>query len=146
MLSKLKLSNATRKPAEQTPEQYMRSLLVAHLTEQREMAAAMLQGRVYQRMHAAHMMDPETGNKITTQRPARLRAWYWQDSAGKWFIELRYGNNVLALAKDKFAVEVGPRENLEETIKALIEAVQAGELDAAMKTAVEKRKAQRSKD
>ena len=145
MLAKLKLTNTTRKPVEQTPEQRMRSLLVAHLEEQREMAAAMLQGRAYQRMQTIHKVDVETGNKVAMQRPARLQAWYWQDSTGKWLIELRYGNTVLALAKDKCAVEVGPREKLEETFKALIEAVQAGELDAAMKAAVEQRKGQRKK-
>ncbi|HLO76814.1 MAG TPA: hypothetical protein VK196_10210 [Magnetospirillum sp.] len=45
ILTKLKLANASRKPVEETPEERMRNRMVAHLTEQLEMATALAEGR-----------------------------------------------------------------------------------------------------
>lgn len=50
-LTKLKLANASRKPVEETPEERMRGRMVAHLTEQLEMAKALVEGRAYKATH-----------------------------------------------------------------------------------------------
>jgi hypothetical protein len=46
-LTKLKLANASRKPAEETPRERMRSRMTEHLTEQLAMATALVEGRPY---------------------------------------------------------------------------------------------------
>lgn len=82
---------------------------------------------------------------LATIRPTRQGSrqrtlTYWHDLSGKWFIELRYANAVLALGKDQNAIEVGTKDKLVPTIQTVIDAVKAGELDAAMKAALAARK------
>lgn len=139
LLTKLKLSNANRKPVEETPEQRMRNRMVAHLSEQLEMAKAMISGGTYAATRVVKQKD-ENGNSVTVERAKRLRPAYWHDLTGKWFIELRYANAVLMLGKDQSAIEVGAKDRLVPTIETVIEAVKAGELDEAMKAALATRK------
>lgn len=97
-LTKLKLANASRKPVEETPEERMRNRMVAHLTDQLEMATALAEGRPYKATRTVREKG-EDGATVTVEREKRLRPWYWHDLSGKWFIELRYANTVLALGK-----------------------------------------------
>lgn len=60
--------------------------------------------------------------------------------SGKWFIELRYANTVLALSKEQNAIEIGTKDKLVPTMQTIIDAVKAGGLDAAMKAALAARK------
>ena len=138
-LTKLKLANASRKPVEETPEERMRNRMVAHLTEQLEMATALAEGRPYKATRTVREKG-EGGTTVTVEREKRLRPWYWHDLSGKWFIELRYANTILVLGKDQNAIEIGTKDKLVPTIQTVIEAVKAGELDAAMKAALAARK------
>lgn len=138
-LTKLKLANASRKPVEETPEQRMRGRMLVHLTEQLEMATALVEGRAYKATRTVREKG-EDGATVTVELEKRLRPWYWHDLTGKWFIELRYANTVLALGKDQNAIEIGTRDKLVPTIQTVIDAVSAGELDAAMKAALSMRK------
>jgi hypothetical protein len=138
-LTKLKLTNATRKPVEETPEQRMRGRMIAHLSEQLEMAKAIIEGRTYSATRTIRQKD-EHGQSVTVERAKRLRPAYWHDLSGKWFLELRYANAVLVLGKDQTAIEVGAKDRLVPTIETVIEAVKAGELDEAMKAALATRK------
>lgn len=138
-LTKLKLASASRKPVEETPEQRMRGRMVEHLTEQLEMATALVENRVYKATRTVREKG-EDGTTVTVEREKRLRPWYWHDLTGKWFIELRYANTILSLGKDQNAIEVGARDKLVPTIQTVIDAVKAGELDAAMKAALAARK------
>ncbi len=68
--------------------------------------------------------------------PKRFRAWYWHDISGVWFLEVRYGARSLKLSKSgATSIVVGEQENLVDIIGTLIEAVRAGELDAAIEEA-----------
>jgi len=82
----------------------------------------------------------DTGNSVSVEREKRLRPWYWHDIDGKWFLELRHGTVVLTLAKDQNAIKVGTKDKLVTTIETVMEAVKAGELDAAMNVALASRK------
>jgi len=138
-LTKLKLTSANRKPVEETPEQRMRNQLLEHLREQLEMARALNEGRVFKAMRTVRQKD-EAGNSVSVEREKRLRPWYWHDLDGKWFLELRHSNVVLALGKDQNAIEAGTKDKLVPTIETVMEAVKAGELDEAMKAALATRK------
>ena len=138
-LTKLKLTNATRKPVEETPEQRMRRRMIAHLSEQLEMAKALVEGRIYSATRSIKQKD-ENGATVTIERAKRLRPAYWHDLGGRWFLELRYANAVLVLGKDQTAIEVGTKDRLVPTIETVIEAVKAGELDQAMQAALATRR------
>lgn len=138
-LTKLKLTSANRKPVEETPEQRMRNRMLEHLNEQLEMARALIEGRVYKATRIVRQKD-DAGNAVSVERDKRLRPWYWHDLDGKWFLELRHANVVLALGKDQNAIEVGAKDKLVPTIETVMEAVKGGELDMAMKAALASRK------
>lgn len=138
-LTKLKLSSTTRTTADASPEQRMRSRLLEHLTQQLEMANALMEARPFKVVQSVRQKT-EDGQVVTVEREKRLRPWYWHDVTGKWFLEVRYANKTLLLGKDQNAIEVGPKDNLVPTIQTVIEAVEAGELDAAMKAVLAQRK------
>ena len=72
------------------------------------------------------------GSKALVDSPKRVKRWWQMDSAGNTFLIVRYGARVLELEKGKPAIAVGGRDKLEATITAVMDAVAAGELDAAI--------------
>jgi hypothetical protein len=71
--------------------------------------------------------------------PKRFRACYWHDISGVWFLEVRYGARALKLNKSgATSIVVGERDKLVDTIRTVIEAVRAGELDAAIEAAAKR--------
>ena len=68
--------------------------------------------------------------------PKRFRAWFWHDISGVWFLEVRYGARALKLSKaGATSIVVGEQDKLVDIIGTVIEAVRAGELDAAIEEA-----------
>ena len=137
-MAKLKLSAVTRKVEQVSAEQNMRQRMLDHLGEQLSIAKAMLDGTAFTVKQTRYRTD-ENGERRATEHSKRLRQWFWHDATGKWFLELRYGSAVLMLDKDKSSIEVGAKEKLTETLEMVMEAVKAGELDAAMNNAALKR-------
>ena len=137
-MAKLKLSAVTRKVEQVSAEQNMRQRMLDHLGEQLNIAKAMLSGTAFTVKQTRYRTD-ENGERRATEHSKRLRQWFWHDVTGKWFLELRYGSAVLMLDKDKSSIEVGAKEKLTETLEMVMEAVKAGELDAAMNNAALKR-------
>jgi hypothetical protein len=70
---------------------------------------------------------------------AGTQGGWFENATGQTFFALRYAGTVIELAKDKNAIEVSEFEKLPATIDTLIEAVQAGELDAQLTAAAEAR-------
>ena len=138
-LAHFKLSSAKRVKLPDSPEQRVRAKLVERLNEQLELAKADIAGKPFVKMHQVYVRDVATGQRIARQEPKRLRRWYWHDINGVWYLELRYGNKVMEIAKGKTAIEVGERDKLPETIEAVIAAVDAGELDATLLAAKQDR-------
>ena len=136
-LSKLKLSTVARKVEQVSDEQHMRQRMLANLDEQLGLAKALMNGTVFTVKQMRYTTDEE-GQRKATEHNTRLRPWFWHDVTGKWFLELRYGSSVLTLGKDMASIEVGLKEKLVETIETVVEAVNAGELDTAMKKAAVK--------
>ena len=130
VLDKLKIV-ALAKQVKGTVEQERRKKLAEQLTEQLKLAEAALGGVAYQRTKAAWETDAE-GHRYRVQRPVTLRQWWTVADGGVAQFGVRYGAVPLQLQPGKTAVEVVKLADLPVVIKTLMQAVEAGELDAAM--------------
>lgn len=136
MLDKIKVVEMARK-AKPNATQRRRSKLVEQLQEQLKMAEAMLNGTVYERTKSTWAKDAE-GTRVCVQRAVRVRAW-WEVAGNAVQFGLRYGAVPLQLQPGKSAVEVGKLAELPATIKLLLAAAEAGEMDAAIAGVMDKR-------
>ena len=134
MLDKLKIV-ALAKQVKGTVEQERRKKLAEQLTEQLKLAEAALGGVAHQRTKAAWETDAE-GNRYRVQRPVKLRQWWTVADGGTVQFGVRYGAVPLQLQPGKTAVEVAKLADLPVVIKTLLQAVEAGELDAAVAAAM----------
>ena len=130
VLDKLKIV-ALAKQVKGTVEQERRKKLAEQLTEQLKLAEAALGGVAYLRTKAAWDTDAD-GNRYRVQRPVKLRQWWTVGDGGTVQFGVRYGAVPLQLQPGKAAVEVVKLADLPVVIKTLMQAVEAGELDAAM--------------
>jgi hypothetical protein len=109
-----------------------RTKLIEKLQEQMLGAEALIAGKLYQPTKTITQKNAD-GEHERVQQPKRFRAWYWHDVAGVWHTEVRYGAKVLKLnSKGDTAITVGNKEALPTTLQLVIDAVYAGELDAAI--------------
>jgi len=141
ILKTLKLTAATRN-ATLTPEQVLRGKLVGYLNERKALAEAEIGGTAFSATKRVTRTN-EAGEKVRVDAPRHVRKGWFTDVAGKMFFQIRYGSKPLELAKGLNAVEVENLAVLPTVIASIIEAVQAGELDAQAKAAIADRKVQR---
>ena len=111
-----------------------RNKLLTKLDEQILAVQALLKGEEYFGEKNVTETD-EDGNKTTTTVPKRVNKWFYTNNDTEWFLEIKYGNRVLQLAKDKTAIVVGALENMVTVIEQVKEAVTAKELDNAIEAA-----------
>jgi hypothetical protein len=104
-----------------------RHKLIMQLEQQRALAAD--PNYVVPRQKWVKQSD---GSKALVECPKRVKRWWQMDGAGNTFLIVRYGARVLELDKGKSAIAVGARDKLASTITAVMDAVAAGELDAAI--------------
>jgi len=125
--------NLTVKPEVSTadPVQNRRNKLLARLEEQRAMACADLAGESYQVLKDKLVQDAVSGIKTKVSVPKRIKRWYFAFD-GTHFLEVRYGNKPLELAKGKSAIEVGDLKNVPTVIETVVQAINAGELDSML--------------
>jgi capsid portal protein len=142
-LTKLTLVAAQRSEV-RSPAELRRAKLLLKLAEQLDAAEALIGNRVYTATREVRVTD-EAGNMTRVTRQKRLRSWFWHNTSGKWFFEVRYGARVLELGKGKRAVEVGTRDQLPAAIKLIQEAIGAGELDSQIEAAAGLRKLKMAK-
>jgi len=132
-LSKLKIvHNTMLNPND--PSHRRRLKLIERLKEQQNMAQAMLDKKSFTVMKKVWVTDEETGGEVRKLMPVPIRQWYWQYD-GIYYIQVFYGKRKIPLRNGKCAVVVGDAEQLVATIGILIVAVEAGELDKALKDA-----------
>lgn len=141
ILKTLKLTAATRNMT-LTPEQVLRGKLVSYLNEQKALAEAEIGGTAFNATKRVTRTN-EAGEKVRVDAPRHVRKGWFTDAQGKMFFQVRYGSKPLELAKGLNAVEVENLAALPTVITSIIEAVQAGELDAQVKAASADRKVQR---
>ena len=143
VLEKLKIVALAPK-VKGTVEQERRKQLAEQLTEQLKLAEAALGGDQYLRTKATWVTDAE-GNRVRMQRPVKLRQWWTVGTAGTVQFGVRYGAVPVQLQQGKTAVEVAKLGDLPAMINMLRQAVEAGELDAAVAAAMGSRSAKLSK-
>jgi hypothetical protein len=125
-------------------EQDRRAKLVEQLAEQLKLVEAALGGTAYQRSKTVWITD-DMGNRSKVQRTVKLRQWWTVGTSGAVQFGLRYGAVPLEVKAGMSAVEVAKLADIPLLIKALVQAVDQGELDAAIDavTAARKTKSKR---
>ena len=134
-LSKLKLVAAQQRRMLTKVEQ-RRAKLISKLEEQLALAEALISGERYEPLRKVWSTAAD-GERVRIERPKRVRPWYWLNAAGCFF-SVYYGSKVLRLDGDMTAISLGDLSELPMAIKAVIEAVRAGELDLAIEEVAEK--------
>jgi hypothetical protein len=79
--------------------------------------------------------DKETGLRKSVEVPKRIREWWFRNEAGKVCVSIRYGTQVIELAKGKHSIEVENAQSLIKALETVKQAVEAGELDAQIENA-----------
>lgn len=139
LIDALKLVDAPRKRV-MTPEAKMRDKVVSGLLMQKEIIKAERDGRVFAVTQRRYVT--QDGQRVEANRTKQPRKWYWRDGAGTTFMQVSYCNAPVVLANSQKVIEVGDLDNIDTVIDTLVAAVNAGELDAALK-ANQKPKAQK---
>lgn len=136
-LTKLTLTQLKR-TAQQTPEEARRAKLIIKLQEQLALAEAHAKGERLLVTKSAWTRDDD-GNKVRVQKQRQVRAWWWPQGT-ELHMSVRYGARQLELSKGKRAIVISNASLLPGAINTLIQATQAGELDAAIAAAIDARK------
>jgi hypothetical protein len=105
--------------------------LIEQLDEQKKMVEGVLAGTPYVRTKQV-WVDGDDGSRTRVERPVRARQWWQVGTNGTVQFGLRYGAVPLELQPGKAAIEVAKLAELPTVIATVMEAVAAGELDAAM--------------
>ncbi len=119
-----------------------RNKLLQSLNEQKRSALAAMEGKQYFGEKRTMWID-EDGEKHYSTSQKRVKQWFYTNDGDEWYMEVRYGNKPLQLAKGKTAIVVGAIDQLAAVIDKVIEAVKAKELDAAIEAVVKDRVAAR---
>ena len=114
-------------PAQTYPRNY-----TGEVWEQIELCKAKQAGSIYAPIRLRTVKNKETGERTKLQVPKRVRAWHWVAENGKTCLSVKYGAKVLPLAKGMTAVELESEAELLATLETIKQAVEAGELDAAI--------------
>lgn len=127
-LAKLKIV-AQQSKRVQNKAEHRRSKLLEKLDDQLAMIQAKLAGELFTRTRMV-VKENEAGQRVQVERPKRLRPWYWMTNSGNCFFSVWYGSKVIELKPGMTAISVAKIEELPDAIRAVIAAVNAGELDA----------------
>ncbi len=133
-LSNFKLV-ASKKNRNLSPVVQRRNKLANKLHEQIELCEAQRAGEVYAPKRLRTVTNKHTGERVTVEAVKRVKEWFWINDAGKLNLAVRYGSKVLEFAKGKNAIELASGDELIAALRALKDAVLAGELDAQIEAA-----------
>ncbi len=134
LLATLKLTAARKQRA--LPEVVKRrNKLLKKLSEQRELAVALNEGRNYAPKRLRTVLDAESGRRVVREMPVRIKAWWWIGEKGETLLSINYGSKTLELSKGKSAIEVSSAAELPAVFDVIISAVQGNELDMQIEAA-----------
>ena len=140
VISSFTLSNETRKPLQLNKALHRREKIVQNLLEQGDVAKAMLEGTDYVATRLVTKLDVD-GNPKEVEQRRRIKRWFFNNGGNQWYLEIRYANKAVELAKGKTSILIPSKEKIVETIEMAVKAVEGGELDNAIqKLADEKRR------
>jgi hypothetical protein len=136
ILSKLNLNDMSRSKMIASPEARLRHKMLAALEEQIAAANADKNGETYVKRALRSVTDQEAGEQVKREVPVRFKRWWWTDACNaRTYIQLRYGNKPLELAKGKPTIELKNADELVSTLEQVFKAVAEGELDTTLMAA-----------
>ena len=100
VLDALKLSTA-KKARYAPPILVRRRKLVSKLWEQIQLAKSHVQDTPFTVTKCKSIVDKTTGFRKQVELPKRLKAWWFANEQGKLCVSIRYGIQVIELAKGK---------------------------------------------
>lgn len=133
-LTSLKLS-AAKKPTHLSAVVIRRNKLIAKLWEQIQLAKSQVEGTTFTVKKFRSIKDSETGLRKSIEVNKRIREWWFRNDAGKVCVSIRYGTQVIELAKGKHSIEVENAQALIKALETVKQAVEAGELDTQIENA-----------
>ena len=134
LLSSLKVTTRPEKTSD-NPVLKRREKLLTKLDQQLAMATALTNGETYTAYREKWQKNPETGQQEKVRVAKNVARWFYKRN-NQYFFEVRYANKALELSKGNHAIEVGELDNLIPTIKTVVDAVVAGELDSLLENVV----------
>ena len=140
VISSFTLSNETKKPLQLNKALHRREKIVRNLLEQGDIAKAMLEGTDYVATRLVTKLDVD-GNPKEVEQRRRIKRWFFSNGGNEWYLEIRYANKAVELAKGKTSIVIPSKEKIVGTIELAVKVVEGGELDTAIqKLADEKRR------
>lgn len=140
LLETLTLSDATKRTETADPIVNLRRKMIAGLDHQIDGAAAEIAGKHYAvEVEKWVVTDRATGTKERMKVQKAFRRMWFKGDADKVMLELRFAGKPV-LINGKASIIVGTMEKLVPTLQTVRKAVAAGELDAALKAALDSRK------
>jgi hypothetical protein len=133
-LATLKLTTA-RKPRALPDVVKRRNKLISKLTDQRELAIAVIEGRNFTPQRLRTVVDRTTGERTVREMPVRIKAWWWTGEKNETLLSVFYGSKTLELSKGKSAIEIASVKELPAVFDTLINAALNSELDAQIESA-----------
>ncbi len=133
-LATLKLTTA-RKPRALPDVVKRRNKLISKLTDQRELAIAVIEGRNFTPQRLRTVVDRITGERTVREMPVRIKAWWWTGEKNETLLSVFYGSKTLELSKGKSAIEIASVKDLPAVFDTLINAAINSELDAQIESA-----------
>jgi len=133
-LDTLKLSTA-KKPTHLPQIVLRRNKLSNKLWEQIQLAKSQIEGTTFVVKKYKSVVDRETGLRKQVEVPKRIREWWFKNEQGKVCVAIRYGTQVMELAKGKTSIEVDSAQALIRALELVKQAVEGGELDTQINNA-----------
>ena len=133
-LDALKLSTA-KKPTHIPQIVFRRNKLLNKLWEQIQLAKSQIDGTPFVVKKFRTVKDAETGLRKSVEVPKRIREWWFKNEQGKVCVSIKYGTQMIELAKGKYSIEVETAPALIKALELVKQAVEAGELDAQITNA-----------
>lgn len=137
ILETLKLTTA-KKARHVPPILVRRRKLASKLWEQIQLAKSHVQGTPFSVTKFKSLVDKTTGIRKQVELQKRLKAWWFANEQGKLCVSIRYGTQVIELAKGKYSIEVSDEQTLISALETVKRAVEVGELDAQINAASER--------
>ena len=114
-----------------------RDKLVAGLYEQQSVLSAALEGQDHITERTKWMVNAE-GERVLVKTKRRVKPWFFEQDGG-WYLQCRYGARVISADGKNNAVFVKSLKDVAAVLDALIAATQAGELDAVIAAAADRK-------
>jgi len=135
-LAKLTFKTVT-KSVTRDPVVARRDKLILALREQKSVVDAAVRGEDFT-VERSKWMNNAEGERVLVKTQRRVKPWFFEQDGG-WYVQCRYGARVISADGKNNAVFVKSVKDVDAVLDALIAATAAGELDAAISAAADRK-------